>query len=158
MLIWADFFFFFSKAHQSYSTLQLTYKRWIHIFLKFVAEENFVFWFGAQFNSTHNFTQSGWPILFIPDLFPEQQKLDRFPHVSMLQLLLKNGQWDVYTGQRCSAKETMFCSLPNFCCSGKRSGLNRIGHPDWVKLCVELNYAPKQNTKFSSATSSLAQN
>ena len=24
-----------------------------------VAEENFVFWFGAQFNSTHNFTQSG---------------------------------------------------------------------------------------------------
>ena len=27
-----------------------------------------VFWFGAQFNSTHNFTQSRWVILFIPDL------------------------------------------------------------------------------------------
>ena len=30
--------------------------------------ENFVFWFGAQFNSTLNFTQSGWLILFTPDL------------------------------------------------------------------------------------------
>ena len=25
-----------------------------------------------------------------------------------------------------------------------RSGLNRIGHPDWVKLSVELNCAPNQ--------------
>ena len=31
-------------------------------------EENLVFWFGAQFISTLNFTQSGWLILFIPDL------------------------------------------------------------------------------------------
>ena len=31
-------------------------------------EENLVFWFGAQFNSTLNFTQSGWLILFSPDL------------------------------------------------------------------------------------------
>ena len=30
--------------------------------------EIFVFWFGAQFNSTLNFTQSEWPILFSPDL------------------------------------------------------------------------------------------
>ena len=30
-----------------------------------------------------------------------------------------------------------------------RSGLNRIGHPDWVKLSVELNCAPNQNTKCS---------
>ena len=29
-----------------------------------------------------------------------------------------------------------------------RSGLNRISHPDWVKLSVELNCAPNQNTKF----------
>ena len=28
----------------------------------------------------------------------------------------------------------------------RRSGMNRIGHPDWVKLCVELNCAPNQNT------------
>ena len=26
--------------------------------------------------------------------------------------------------------------------------MNRIRHPDWVKLCVELNCAPNQNTKF----------
>ena len=32
------------------------------------------------------------------------------------------------------------------------SGLNRISHPDWVKLCVELNCAPNQNTKFPSVT------
>ena len=31
----------------------------------------------------------------------------------------------------------------------KRSGLNRMVHPDWVKLSVELNCAPNQNTKFS---------
>ena len=30
--------------------------------------------------------------------------------------------------------------------------VNRISHPDWVKLCVELNYTPNQNTKFPSAT------
>ena len=24
--------------------------------------------------------------------------------------------------------------------------MNRIGHPDWVKLCIELNCAPNQNT------------
>ena len=24
--------------------------------------------------------------------------------------------------------------------------MNRISHPDWVKLCVELNCAPNQNT------------
>ena len=31
-------------------------------------EENLVFWFGAQIISTLNFTQSGWLILFSPDL------------------------------------------------------------------------------------------
>ena len=31
--------------------------------------------------------------------------------------------------------------------------LNRISHPDWVKLCIELNYALNQNTKIHSATS-----
>ena len=33
-----------------------------------VVKGNFVFWFGTQFNSTLNFTQSGWLILFSPDL------------------------------------------------------------------------------------------
>ena len=70
----------------------------------------------------------------------------------MLLLLLKNGQWDVCTGRRCSAKESVFGSLPNFCCPGKRSGMNRISHPNWVKLCVDLNCTPNQNTKFPSTT------
>ena len=48
---------------------------------QYVAEE---FWFGAQFNSTHNFTQSGWPILFNPDLFPGQQKLGKLPNTRLL--------------------------------------------------------------------------
>ena len=38
--------------------------------MQVVAEGNFVFWFGAQFNSTHNFTQSGWRILFTRTSFP----------------------------------------------------------------------------------------
>ena len=38
--------------------------------VKVVAEGNFIFWFGVQLNSTHNFTQSGWLNLFIPDPFP----------------------------------------------------------------------------------------
>ena len=29
-----------------------------------------------------------------------------------------------------------------------RSGLNRISHPDWMKLSVELNFAPNKNTNF----------
>ena len=64
----------------------------------------------------------------------------------MLLLLFKSCQWDVCTGRRCPAKETVFGSLPNFCCPGKEILRNRIGHPDWVKLCVELNCAPNQNT------------
>ena len=35
--------------------------------------------------STHNFTQSGWPILFIPHLLSEQQKLGKLPNTFFLQ-------------------------------------------------------------------------
>ena len=54
------------------------------IFTDIVAEENLVFWFGLQFNSTHNFTQSGWPILFIPYLLSAQQKLSKLPNTHSL--------------------------------------------------------------------------
>ena len=47
-------------------------------------EENFVFWFGAQFNSTHNFTQSGCLILFNPDFLSGQQKLGKLPNTVSL--------------------------------------------------------------------------
>ena len=67
----------------------------------------------------------------------------------MLLLLFYSLQWDICTGWRCPAKKGVFGSLSNFLLPRKRrSGLNRISHSDWVKLCVELNCAPNQNTKF----------
>ena len=39
--------------------------------------KNFVFWFGTQFNLTLNFTQTGWPILFSPDLSFPANKLGK---------------------------------------------------------------------------------
>ena len=46
-------------------------------------EENLVFCFGAQFNSTLNFTQSGWHILFIPDLHFRLAKRVSSPNLSL---------------------------------------------------------------------------
>ena len=57
---------------------------WREIPDSLVAEGNFVFWFGAQFNLTHNFTQSGWPILFNPDPLSGQQKLGKLPNTLSL--------------------------------------------------------------------------
>ena len=65
---------------------------------------------------------------------------------------LRPVRWDVCTEPSRSAKRGVFGSFPNFCCPERRSGMNRISHPDWVKLYVELNYAPNQNTKIPSAT------
>ena len=51
--------------------------------------------------------------------------------------------WSAFSSQRgCVWQLTRF--------SGRKwkSGLNMIGHPDWVKLSVESNCAPSQNTKF----------
>ena len=51
--------------------------------------------------------------------------------------------WSAYSSQReCVWQLTRF--------GGRkwRSGVNRISHPDWLKLSVELNCAPNQNTKF----------
>ena len=45
----------------------------------------------------------------------------------------------------------MFGSSPDFLAGNESSGVNRISHPDWVKLSVELNCAPNQNTKFFSS-------
>ena len=73
----------------------------------------------------------------------------------LLLLLLKNSQWDVCTERSCSAKESVWRFFPSLCCPETYCGMNRISHPDWVKLCVELDYAPNQNTKIPSATVSL---
>ena len=51
--------------------------------------------------------------------------------------------WSAFSSQR----ECVW-QLTRFVGRKWRSGLNRISHPDWVKLSVELNCAPNQNTKF----------
>ena len=43
-------------------------------------------------------------------------------------------------------KRLCLAAYPISAARKRRSGMNRIGHPDWVKLCVELNCAPNQNT------------
>ena len=74
--------------------------------------------------------------------------------VSMLLLLLlfKSRQMGRLYRTKSFCEKAVFGSFPNFYCPERRSGLNRIRHPDWAKLCVELNYAPNQNTKIPSAT------
>ena len=42
--------------------------------------KKFVFWFGAQFDSTLYFTQSGWTILFTPDLLFPGNRLVKLPN------------------------------------------------------------------------------
>ena len=49
-------------------------------------------------------------------------------------------------------EKSVFGSFPNFCYPERRFWMNRISHPDWGKLCVELNYAPNQSAKIPSAT------
>ena len=53
----------------------------------------------------------------------------------------------------------MFDGLPNFCCPERRSGLNRISHPDCVKLSVDPNgrieLRAKQKCKFLTSTYSI---
>ena len=51
---------------------------------------------------------------------------------------------DVCTEWSCSAKMCLMV-FPNYCCPERWFGLNWISHPDWVKLCIELNYKPNQN-------------
>ena len=55
---------------------------------KWVCREgkNFVFWFGSQFISTLNFTQSGWLILFIPDLSFPANRWVKLPNTLFLYM------------------------------------------------------------------------
>ena len=88
-------------------------------------------------------------------------------HVAAAAIL--EPQWDICTGRHCTAKKHRYWRTasvtsalvdvlqPKRVCLAvhpillaikERSGLNRISHPDWVKLSVELNCAPNQNTNF----------
>ena len=59
------FFFQFSVLEMTLNNVMLTFRNAVICCRE---EENLEFWFGAQINSTLNFTQSGWLILFSPDL------------------------------------------------------------------------------------------
>ena len=50
-----------------------------------------------------------------------------------------------------AVSEIVICLTLYFASRKWRSGLIRICHPDGVKFSVELNCAPKQNTRFSSS-------
>ena len=54
--------------------------------------------------------------------------------------------WSAFSSQR-----DCVWQLIRFASRKWRSRLNRISHPDWVKLSVELNCVPNQNTKFFSS-------
>ena len=50
----------------------------------------------------------------------------------------------------------MFGKFPQFVLPGKVIGMNRISHPDWLKLCVDPNgrikLHAKQKCEFLAAT------
>ena len=80
-------------------------------------------------------------------------KLDSFPHcvpaaaAAIEEQSVRHLHWTKLFSQR-----ECLTVFPNYCCPERWFRLNRISHPDWVKLCVELNYAPNKNMKIPSAT------
>ena len=64
--------------------------------------------------------------------------------------LSRGDQRHVRSSRRLQPKRVCL-PLTRFASRKWRSGLNGISHPDWVKFSVELNSAPKQNTRFSSS-------
>ena len=58
--------------------------------------------------------------------------------------------------QRSSEKEKVFGGFPYLCCPERWSGLNRLSHSDWVKLCIDpkgrINLCAKQKCEILSAT------
>ena len=55
-----------------------------------------------------------------------------------------------------SSKEECLVVFPDLCCPERWSGMNRISHPDWVKICVNPNgrikLRAKQKYEILSAT------
>ena len=70
----------------------------------------------------------------------------------LLLLLFKSRQMGRLYRTKSFCKKSCVWQLPQFLLPGKDIGMIRMSHPEWVKLCVELNYVPNQNTKIPSAT------
>ena len=112
-----------------------------------VVEGNFVFWFGAQFNSTHNFTQSGWPILFNPDLLSGQQKLVKLPNTLSLaeqRHPVQTSHWQFFNS---SSSMDTWGNLSNLWIPCALFSL-RPRNPNWI-LIRYIQYATHWNNFMS---------
>ena len=66
-------------------------------------------------------------------------KLDGFPHC-VDAAAIEEQTVRRLSFVKISEEEKVFGGLsPIWCCPEKWSGLNRISHPDWVKICVDTN-------------------
>ena len=77
--------------------------------------------------------------------------------IVVLLLLFKRANCHyVCPERRSSGEEKCLAAFPNLCCSERWSGMNRISHPDWVKICVDPNgqikLRAKQKYEIFSAT------
>ena len=75
-------------------------------------------------------------------------KLDGFPHyvhatAAIEEQTVRRLHWMKLFSQR----ESVLAAFPNYCCPVRWFGLNRISHPDWVKLCVDPNGRIKLRAK-----------
>ena len=70
----------------------------------------------------------------------EVHKLDDFLHCVMMLLLMKRVDSKYICPVRKLLRKRVFSGLfPIWCCLEIGSRLNRISHPDWVKICVDPN-------------------
>ena len=93
------------------------------------------------------------------ELMQGVHKLDGFPHcvnaaAAIEEQTVRRLSWT----KKFQERKRVFGGFPNFCCPERWSGVNRISHPDWVKICVDPNswikLRAKQKYKILSATSS----
>ena len=81
----------------------------------------------------------------------EIHKLDSFPHCVHAAAIEEQPVRRLHR-TKLFCQKRVFDGFSQLLLPRKVVRLNRISHPDWVKLCVKLNYAPNQNTKIPSAT------
>ena len=106
-----------------------------------------VFLFCAQFNSTHNFTQSGWPILFFPELFPGQQKLGKLPNTPSLAEQRRPVQTSHWSFFNSSSSMDTWGNLSNLWISCVYISL-RPRNPSWIWIRY-IQYATHRNNLMS---------